>query len=241
VSRNLVVVPCKNEAGNIPNLIADFLANSKDEDELWLVEGGSSDDSSRVCSEYAEQFNSIHFINQIGRGKFGGVRTVIDHLIDLKKEGVIAIWDADHSIKFRDVRKALDLANGENTLVITERIGSNIEDGAMPRLNFFGNKVVAILTSLIFRTKVRDALSGTKVFPINLFITKDNVVLDFLDRDSYGDLSYFLLARLQGLKFECLSVDYYARVYGVSGLNRIQNGVELLQSLAIANKIIRSR
>ena len=80
MSRNLIVIPCKNEAGNIPNLIDDFLSYSDSEAELWLVEGGSSDDSARVCSEYAERFASINFINQMGRGKFGGVRTVINHL-----------------------------------------------------------------------------------------------------------------------------------------------------------------
>jgi hypothetical protein len=157
----------------------------------------------------------------------------------LKNErSLVAIWDADHSILFKDVRKALKMASDESTFVITERIGAKIEEGPMPRINYLGNITIALFTSMVFGKKVKDALSSTKVFPLGIFKDTINEVKDFLDRDSYGDLSYFLLAKIHGLDFRTLGVDYYSRVYGVSSLNRIGNGLELLQSLKLANRIM---
>ena len=241
VSNNYIIVPCRNEAGNIPQLVQDFFANSGVNDELWFVEGGSHDNTAEVCMKYSNENDSINFVSQKNQGKFNAVRTVIEVLLDTEKEGIIAIWDADHSIKYLDVKKALDLGKHGDSLIVTERIGAKIEEGAMPKINYLGNRMFAMLTSVIFSVKVDDALSGTKVFPIRIFQKNVDTVTRFLERDSYGDLSYFLLGRIHQLRTKKIKVDYFARVYGASGLNRFRNGLELLRSLFVAKFIVWSR
>lgn len=239
LSNRHIIVPCRNESGNIPCIVSDFLTNFQQGDNLWLVEGGSQDNTAEICLGFASEENSIHFLSQIGRGKFGGVKTVTNHLIDVGESGLIAIWDADNSIKFLDVSKALLLAKSSECFVFTERIGATIERGAMPLINKLGNRVIALLASIVFKVKIKDALSGTKVFDLSLFRgLEGNRVLEFLSKDTYGDLSYFLLAKLKGTPMLALHVDYYARKYGVSSLNRISNGVELLMSLKFARRIL---
>lgn len=239
MSNRHIIVPCKNEAGNIPFIVRDFLTNFQQGDNLWLVEGGSHDNTAEICLSFSSEENSIHFLSQVGRGKFGGVKTVINHLIDIGESGLIAIWDADNSIKFCDVSKALLLAESSDCFVFTERIGATIERGAMPLINNFGNRIIALIASSVFKVKIEDALSGTKVFDLSLFRRLEgNRVLDFLSKDTYGDLSYFLLAKINGTSILSFDVDYYARKYGESSLNRISNGVELLKSLNYARIIL---
>jgi glycosyltransferase involved in cell wall biosynthesis len=236
-----IIVPCKNEAGNISNLIDDFLVHFRFGDYLWLVEGGSQDNTAEICSMYSGENDSIKFLNQIGRGKFGGVRTVLNHLDILGETGLIAIWDADHSIRFSDVQRALLLAESNHCFVFTERIGSKIEQGAMPLINNFGNRVIALAASMVFKLKIKDALSGTKVFDLSLFEDLDRKeVQNFITNDTYGDLSYFLLAKIRGDSMRSLGVDYFARRYGTSSLNRLANGIELLRSLKIAYAILKT-
>jgi glycosyltransferase involved in cell wall biosynthesis len=78
VTKNIISVPCKDEEGNIPILVQDFLSLSEAGDELWLVEGGSKDKTLTVCTFYSAEHDSIHFVSQKGRGKFNAVRTVIE-------------------------------------------------------------------------------------------------------------------------------------------------------------------
>ena len=242
MSNRHILVPCKNEAGNIPYLVKDFLQYFEFGDCLWLVEGGSQDNTAEVCLQYSRENISINFLSQVGRGKFGGVKTALNHLIEIRASGLIAIWDADHSIKFSDVRRALRVAESSSCFVFTERLGANIEYGAMPKINNLGNRVIAFIASLVFKAKIKDALSGTKVFDLSLFDKLDRKDIDgFLAEDTYGDLSYFLLAKIKGVPMYNLNVDYYARKYGVSSLNRFSNGMELLRSLKYARVILKRR
>ncbi len=240
VSKSHIIVPCKNEAGNIPNLVEDFLKHRHHEDRLWLVEGGSSDNTREECLQIAGQESSIEFLPQAGRGKFGGVRTVIHHLLESGERGTVAIWDADHSIMYCDVQRAMALSSSSNSFIFTERIGAQIEKGAMPLINNVGNRVIAWIAGFVYGIKIKDALSGTKIFPLSFFSNiEDRNLFDFLQKDTYGDLSYFLLAKVNHSEMYSISVNYYARKYGVSGLNRLANGIELLQNLNVSRNIIK--
>jgi glycosyltransferase involved in cell wall biosynthesis len=237
-----ILVPCKDEAGNIPSLVDDFLQHFEIGDCLWLVEGGSKDNTAEVCMQYSRENISINFLSQIGRGKFGGVKTALNHLMEIRESGLIAIWDADHSIKFSDVRRAFGVAESNTCFVFTERLGAKIERGAMPKINNLGNRVIAFIASMVFKTRIKDALSGTKVFNLSLFEKLDRKdIHGFLANDTYGDLSYFLLAKMKDVPMYNVNVDYYARKYGVSSLNRLSNGIELLRSLRFARDILKRK
>lgn len=229
--KSFVIVPCKNEALNIHALVAEFNLFSNSEIELWLVEGGSHDGTGKICSDYSLEFQNVHFLEQLGFGKFRAVRTVIEHLQSKGEIGTVVIWDADHSIRFDSIHSILLKPFPGDKYLFTERIGSFIEEGAMPRLNNLGNRVIAFFASVIFRFKISDALSGTKFFPLSMFQNLKPELIKYLDRDTYGDLSYFLLARIHNYKFEKVKVDYFARTYGTSSLKRLTNGLELLRSL----------
>jgi glycosyltransferase involved in cell wall biosynthesis len=210
---------------------------------LVLIEGGSTDKSGDIASGYAESsFNGeIVFLTQNGKGKFNAILTALNHLLDPTQETYIVIWDSDYSIRFGDAQKAADIVSEGGKFVFTERIGSYIEKGAMPAINNFANRVIATFASLVYRTPIVDALSGTKAFPINIFSDLNESFLKFIENDTYGDLSYFLLAKRSNLKFEKFKVNYFARVYGVSGLNRFSNGLELLHNLFVSAKLLRRK
>lgn len=213
----------------------------KSNEILVLIEGGSTDKSGEIANGYAESSlnGEIVFLIQNGKGKFNAILTALNYLLDPSQETYIVIWDSDHSIRFGDAQKAADIVSAGGKFVFTERIGSYIEKGAMPLVNNFANRVIATFASLVYKTPIVDALSGTKAFPIDIFSDLSEDFLRFIKNDTYGDLSYFLLAKRSNLKFEKFKVNYFARVYGVSGLNRLSNGLELLHNLLLSAKLLR--
>jgi glycosyltransferase involved in cell wall biosynthesis len=236
-----VVVPCKNEALNIHSVVADYNTFENAESELWLVDGGSTDGTENVCAKYAREYKNIHHLNQEGRGKFKAVRTVIEYLQSNNESGIVVIWDADHSIRYGSIQEVLKNPLENDTFVFTERIGSFIEKNAMPQINHIGNRVIAFFASIVFKSHIADALSGTKIFPLTMFTNLEPDIIQFLDLDTYGDLSYFLLAKKCGYRFEKIKVDYFARAYGTSSLRRLSNGIELLKNLYKAFIILNRR
>jgi glycosyltransferase involved in cell wall biosynthesis len=239
--KSFVIVPCKNEALNIHSIVADYNSFENAESELWLVEGGSTDGTENVCARYASRFDNIHHLSQQGKGKFRAVRTVIEHLQSNNESGIVVIWDADHSIRYGSIHDILKNPLKIDTFVFTERIGSFIEKNAMPQINHIGNRVIAFFASIVFRSQIADALSGTKIFPLTMFTNLEPDLIQYLDLDTYGDLSYFLLAKKHGYHFEKMKVDYFARAYGASSLKRFSNGIELLKSLYKAFIILNKR
>jgi glycosyltransferase involved in cell wall biosynthesis len=235
------LVPCRNEQENIHLIVADFLSKRKLNEVLILIEGGSTDKSEIVAKNYAKFSlqNEILFLSQIGEGKFKAVLTAINFLSDTDDEIYIVIWDSDYSIRFEDAQRAADLVALGNKFVFTERIGSYIEKGAMPFINNVANRVIASLASLVYGFPIADALSGTKAFPLAIFKELNFDFLNFIESDTYGDLSYFLLAKKNDLQFVKFKVDYFARTYGVSGLNRFSNGLELIKNLGLSLKLLR--
>jgi glycosyltransferase involved in cell wall biosynthesis len=234
------IVPCKNEENNIHAVATDFLNLSSEKDFLVFVEGGSLDQSALVAKQYSRQYkNRIYFLQQTKKGKFNAVRIAIQKLLADDSAGFIAIWDADHSIKFQDVKLAADISKSLDGFVYTERIGGSMEKHSMPFLNWIGNKVIAYFSTKVFKMNIKDALSGTKVLPLKIFRDLNRDILDFMERDTYGDLSYFLLARLNNLPTEKKIVNYFARTYGESSLPRFRNGLELFINLIECTKIIK--
>ena len=233
----IIVVPCQNEAGSIPGIVEDFLESSKQNEHLYLVEGGSKDNTRMVCQNLADRYKDqkVFFLEQKGRGKLGAIITAAHS----DPSAILAIMDGDASIAFKDVQRAVELSKKTGTLVTGNRFGMSMEDGAMRSLNNLGNRVIAKISSYVYEQPIPDALCGTKVFPCNFLVSPMPELQASLNMDTYGDLSYFLAARLNGLGILSLDMHYKARTYGESGLNRFENGFELLRILKNSRRILK--
>ena len=227
-----VVVPCRNEAGNIPAIVArvpDMGAST----EIVFVEGGSSDDTFERCLE-AQRDNpgrAIQVHRQPGTGKGDAVRFGFSQATG----DVLMILDADMTVPPEDLDQFYDaLVSGRVEMVNGSRLVYAMGAKAMRFLNLLGNKLFAWAFSFLLEQRVKDTLCGTKVLLREDYqrIAAGRSV--FGDFDPFGDFDLLFGAARRCLKIQDLPVRYRDRTYGDTNISRFRHGLLLLRMCWVA-------
>ncbi|HQN94442.1 MAG TPA: glycosyltransferase family 2 protein, partial [Prolixibacteraceae bacterium] len=231
-----VVVPARNEMGNIENAILrtpEFGTHQ----EFIFIEGNSSDgtydEMLRVQQAYPQK--DIKVMKQSGKGKGNAVREAFE-----KAEGdILMILDADLTTPPEDMPKfyeALRWNKGE--FINGCRLVYPMEKQAMRFLNFLANKFFGWFFSFLLGQRLKDTLCGTKV----LFRTDyDKINANrhyFGDFDPFGDFDLLFGAAKLNLKITEVIVRYRDREYGSTQISRFSHGWLLIKmSLFAARKM----
>lgn len=225
-----VVCPCRNESGNIPNIVRR-LPSSGSATELVFVEGGSADDTrAAILREIdAHPELDISLVDQPGTGKADAVRAGFR----VAKHDALVILDGDLSVAPEDLPKfCRALASGRGELINGSRLVYDVEPGAMRFLNMIGNRFFSRVLRVVTGQEVKDTLCGTKAL-----LRRDYDRIDagrgyFGDFDPFGDFDLLLGAARLGLKIVDLPVRYQSRVYGQTNISRWRHG-SLLARMAV--------
>ena len=203
-----VVIPCWNEAANLPALLAAWTALWQDGDawELILVDNGSTDDSAQILAQAVLALPFLHVATvpppNIGYGH--GILTGL-----AMAHGEALAWThADGQTPPADVLRAWDVWRDspapQKTLVKGRR-----RDRPLPDLAFTTG--MSVWATALLGTPLHDINAQPKLFPHAL-------LADF--RDPPDDLSldvYLLwLARRHGYAILTIDVAFGARAHGES-------------------------
>jgi SAM-dependent methyltransferase len=227
-----VVIPCRNEAGHIPPLIASLPALPAGS-EFLLVEGNSSDDTEEVIRRQIEARPDLplRFLKQTGRGKGDAVRLGFA----ASRGDVLLILDADMGVAASDVPKFVDvLVRGKGEFVNGSRLVYPMEGRAMRFLNLLANKAFAVLFSWLLGQQVRDTLCGTKALWRSDY---ERIVANrsfFGDFDPFGDFDLLFGAARLNFRIVDVAVRYHERRYGSTNISRFRHGWLLLRMSAFA-------
>ena len=225
-----VIVPVRNEAGNIPELFQRLPAMGA-ETEMVFVEGHSRDDSYHVVeSEMARHpERRCQLLRQAGEGKGDAVRLGFS-----KATGdMLMILDADLTVPPEDLpRFYAALTSGNGDLVNGVRLVYPIEGEAMRFLNLVGNKLFTLAFSWILGQPVKDTLCGTKALWKRDYEAIAANRGHFGDFDPFGDFDLLFGAAKLNMKFVDMPVRYRKRTYGATNIRRWSDGW-LLARMAI--------
>jgi SAM-dependent methyltransferase len=227
-----VVCPCRNEAGNVAELIRR-LPEMGAENELVFVEGGSTDETrdeiARQIARHPEL--DISLVDQPGRGKGDAVRAGFA----AAKHEVLMILDGDLSVRPEDLPKFYRaVADGRGELINGSRLVYDMEPGAMRFLNMLGNKTFSRLFRSATGQHVKDTLCGTKVLHRDDYGRIAAARSYFGDFDPFGDFDLLFGAARLNLKIVDLPVRYQPRTYGTTNISRWRHGWLLLRMTAFA-------
>src|SRR3989338_2861624 len=234
-----VIIPARNEAGNIENAITR-LPRLGSRTEIIFVEGGSRDktrdDIFRVIEKYKDK-KDIIFVNQGGgKGKGDAVRKGFARATG----DILMILDADLTVQPEDLPKfyqAIRTRQGE--FIMGTRLVYPMEKGAMRFLNIIGNKFFSLAFSWLLEQPIKDTLFGTKVI-----FRKDYERLAqnrsyFGDFDPFGDFDLIFGAAKMNLKIVEIPIRYQARKYGSTNISRFSHGWLLLKMTVFAARKIK--
>jgi hypothetical protein len=228
-----VVVPARNEAGNIENIIRRLPKMGPD-DELILVEGNSSDNTWEKIEEVYENNRgkiNILIAKQDGIGKGDAVRKGFS----MATKDILMILDADLTVPPEDLPKFYEgIVTGKGEYVHCSRLVYPQEKGAMRFFNIVANKFFANSFSFVLGQKFKDTLCGTKVITRRNYLKLAQYRSYFGEFDPFGDFDLIFGSARMNLKMVEIPIGYCERTYGKTNISRWRHGVLLLRMLIFA-------
>ncbi len=227
-----VIVPARNEAGNIA-AIFDRTPEMGAGTELVFVEGNSTDDTYAVIEQELAKRpgRKAMLLKQPGKGKGDAVRVGYAAATG----DVFMILDADLTVPPEDLPRFYEaLVTNRGEFINGVRLVYPMEKEAMRFLNMVGNKFFGLAFSWLLGQPVRDTLCGTKVLYRRDY---DRIAANrayFGDFDPFGDFDLIFGAAKLNLKMIDLPIRYRERTYGSTNIQRWKHGLLLLRMLWFA-------
>ena len=233
-----VVIPCRNEAGNIAAAIERIPPFCEDI-EILFVEGHSTDETvpeiERQIKERPEV--DVKLVQQKGKGKSDAVRAGFD----AARGDLLMILDADLTTPPEDLPKFYEiLASGKGELVIGSRLVYPMEKDAMRMLNMAGNKVFSGVFTWLLNQRITDTLCGTKALTRESYARIKAGRSYFGEFDPFGDFDLIFGAAKQNFKIVEVPVRYRARTYGSTQISRFRHGFLLLRVTLVAYRRLKA-
>lgn len=231
-----IVVPARNERGNIENAILRTPKFGKSR-EFIFVEGHSSDKTyeEMLRVQQAHPGENIRVFQQSGKGKGNAVREGFEAATG----EVLMILDADLTMPPEELPKFYDaLRYNKGEFINGSRLVYPMDKNAMRFLNLLANKFFGWFFSYILGQRLKDTLCGTKV----LYKTDYEKIIQnrsyFGDFDPFGDFDLLFGAAKLNLKIAEIIIRYRDREYGSTQISRFRHGWLLIRmSLFAARKI----
>lgn len=231
-----VIIPCRNEKGNIRNAL-ERLPVFTENIEIIFVEGHSHDGTWEEVNKvildptFIDKGFKMVAIQQKGKGKADAVFQAFEKATN----DVLIILDGDLTVPPEDIPKFWNkISNGDAEYVNGSRLIYPMENEAMRFLNYVANKMFSILFTWLLGQRYTDTLCGTKVIRKSHYEKARKRNKDLGDFDPFGDFFIIFGAARLNLKMLEVPIRYRAREYGETQISRFSHGFLLIKMVIFA-------
>jgi len=227
-----IVVPCKNERGNIAGIFSR-VQKLGSRTELIFVDGNSDDETVGEIKRLADTRPDleVRLLTQQGKGKGNAVRLGFSAATG----DILMILDSDLTVSPEELQKFYNaLVTGKGEFINGCRLIYPMDDGAMQFLNTLGNKFFSRAFSYLLEQPFKDTLCGTKVLYREDYEQLAQNRSYFGEFDPFGDFDLLFGASKMNLKIIELPVRYRSRIYGTTKISRFRHGLLLVQMCLFA-------
>lgn len=236
-----VVIPARNEAGNIEPAVARIPEMGR-HTEILFIEGGSTDGTRKkiqaVVQANAGQRDIKLLVETADKtSKRSSKGDAVRQAFAAATGDILMILDGDLTMPPEDLPKFYEaIASGRGQFINGTRLVERMEKGAMQFFNRIANWGFGKIFSWLLRQRLTDTLCGTKVLFKHDY---DRIAANrhlFGDFDPFGDFDLLFGAAHLGLKIVEVPVRYRARTYGKTNIHRWRHGLLLAKMCWFAFK-----
>jgi hypothetical protein len=228
-----IIIPARNEAGNIEDAIQRMPDMPGTSIEILFVEGNSTDDTwQRIQDEIQKSHKQLRVkaFKQPGKGKNDAARVGFDNATG----DLVTILDADLTMPPEMLPRFYEAyCQGLGDFINGSRLIYPMQDEAMRPLNRMGNLFFCKMLSWVLGIPISDSLCGTKFYSLDDYKRFVSWRERFGDFDPFGDFEMLFASSELALGVIDLPVQYRARTYGETNISRFRNGLELIRMTAI--------
>ncbi|MCK5023557.1 MAG: glycosyltransferase [Candidatus Aenigmarchaeota archaeon] len=232
-----IIIPARNEAGNIENIIKRVPSFGKDT-ELVFIEGHSNDNTYETIKSTITKFpeRKCKLFRQTGKGKGDAVRLGFN-----KARGdILIILDADMTVPPEDLPRFVEsIVSGKGEFINGVRLVYPMENQSMRFFNILGNKFFSLAFSWLLGQPLKDTLCGTKVLWKRDYQRIADNRSYFGNFDPFGDFDLLFGAAKLNLKIVEMPIRYRSRTYGSTNIDRWRHGLLLIKMVLFAAKRIK--
>jgi hypothetical protein len=223
-----VIVPCRNEAGNVQPAVERIPEMGRRTEILFCDDkstDGTADEVRRMQRLYPEK--EIRLINGPGICKAENVWTGFR----AAHGDVLMILDADLSVMPEELPVFFrGLVEGHGGFINGSRLVYPMQEQAMKFANMLGNKVFGVIFSFLLDQRIKDTLCGTKVLWRKDWLRLERHLGSWGIRDLWGDYELLFGASKLHLDIMEVPVHYQERIHGVSKMTKVfSNGWRMLR------------
>jgi 2-polyprenyl-3-methyl-5-hydroxy-6-metoxy-1,4-benzoquinol methylase len=223
-----VVIPCKNEKGNVEEAVRRIPPLAARTEIIFCDDqstDGTVEEVLRVQAVYPEK--KIRLEHGPGVCKSRNVWTGFDAATG----DILMILDADLTTIPEELPYFLDIIrSGQAEFVNGSRLIYPVPKGAMNGANMLGNKFFSVAFTYLLGQRVKDTLCGTKVLWKSDWQRIKPMLGTWGTEDRWGDYELLFGAAKLNLKILDLPVHYQERIYGSTKMTKVfRNGLVMLR------------
>jgi dolichol-phosphate mannosyltransferase len=215
-----VVIPARNEGGNIGSTLATLCSRLEGEAiayEIVVVDDGSRDQTVAMVLQWAGEHPQVKLVRNTGLHGFGrAIRTGLDHVTG----DAVIIMMADSSDSPDDVIRYYYVLRDEADCAFGSRFirGSHIQD--YPYFKLFINRLANTFVKLLFGIPYNDVTNAFKGYRVEVIRGCQPLVSPHFNLT----VEIPLKAIVRGYSYKVVPVSWHNRKTGVSSLHLEEQG-----------------
>ena len=214
-----VLIPCYNESKTIEKVVKDY-KKVLPEADIYVYDNNSKDDTDKIASKAGA---IVRYEYKQGKGN------VIRSMFKQIDADCYLMIDGDDTYPKENAREMCELVlDGKADMVIGDRLSSTYFTENKRPFHNFGNRLVRGLINTLFKSNVRDIMTGYRAFSYDFVKT-----FPVLSKGFEIETEMTIHALDKNFLLKEIPVDYRDRPQGsVSKLNTYSDGFKVLKTIA---------
>lgn len=149
-----ILIPCYNEALTIEKVVNDFKHELPMAD-IYVYDNNSIDDTAKL----AKKAGAI-VISEVNQGKGNVIRSMFRDI----DADIYVMVDGDDTYPAEEVHELIEAVKKGNDMIIGDRLSSTYYTENKRPFHNFGNDLVKWLINIIFKSNIKDVMTGYRAF-----------------------------------------------------------------------------